>query len=312
MQARALLESKRFERARRPLKRGLKSKARDDFSRLFGRARTSGDSHKRRVFTFVVSCASILPNMRAFIERVDGEFRNANIFTAWQESGAMGFETLFFAPDEVEELQLDAQTPVVAGIPIVWRALRTLGVEVRALEAIPHGLETFAKRDFGECSLGEIRRRITDEGATDEGTPVFIKPRSDVAKLFPGHVVARFKDLIQTASCPGEMSVWWSDALELKGEFRGFVLRGELMGWRHYFGDFRSALDFSRVESAIQRWKSRPVACAMDWALTANGETVLVEVNDAYSLGCYGLASHLYAPMLAERWRQIVETGHSF
>lgn len=245
--------------------------------------------------------------MRAYVERVDEGFRNANVFCAWQGLEAMGFEACFFTPDEVEELQLDAATPVVAGIPIVWRALRALGVEVRALEAIPRRLEPFAERDFGECSLGEIRARIADEGA-----PVFIRPCPEAGKLFPGHVISRFRDLIQTASCPGETRVWWSDALELRGEFRGFVWRGELVGWRHYFGDFRSALDFSRVEGALETWDSRPVACAMDWALTATGETVLVEVNDAYSLGCYGLAPHLYAPMLVERWRQIVETGRSF
>jgi len=244
--------------------------------------------------------------VKAFIER-DGEFRNANIFTAWQGLEAMGFETYFFAPDEVDLLELDAQTPVVAGIPVVWRALRKLGVEVGALAAIPPELEPFAGRRFGHSTLGEVRARVAGEGA-----PLFIKPAATFGKLFSGHVVSEFKDLIQTANCSDEMSVWWSDALELKGEFRGFVLRGELVGWRHYFGDFRCALDFSRVEGALERWDARPIACAMDWALTASGETVLVEVNDAYSLGCYGLAPHLYAPMLANRWRQIVETGRTF
>lgn len=268
----------------------------------FGRAaiRRSGR------FSPLLSLASILAGMKAYVEQVDGEFRNANVFTAWQGLEAMGFETLFFAPDDVEALELDAVTPVVAGISAVWRALRGLGVRVGALEAIPRGLEPFAGRDFGECTLAQIRRRV---GAKE--APVFIKPHADAGKLFAGHVVSAFRDLIQTASCPGETVVWWSDALELRGEFRGFVWRGELVGWRHYFGDFKSALDFSRVEGAIGKWDSRPVACAMDWALTADGETVLVEVNDAYALGSYGLAPHVYAPMLVERWRQTVETGRT-
>ena len=245
--------------------------------------------------------------MQAWIEQIDGHFRNINTFTAWQGLEAMGYETQFFAPEEVESLPLDASTPLVAGIPLVWRALRKLGVEVGALNAIPHGLETFAGRCFGECSLGEIRARIASEEA-----PLFIKPRPEAGKLFNGHVVARFRDLIQTAHLPDDTTLWWSDALELRGEFRSFVLRGELIGLRHYFGDFRCALDFERIEAALQQWRTRPIACSMDWALTSTGETILVEVNDAYSLGCYGLAPHLYAPMLAERWRQIVESGRSF
>ncbi len=245
--------------------------------------------------------------MQAYIERIEGQFRNINIFTAWQGLEALGYETHSFSPNEVEDLALDANTPLVAGIPPTWRALRKLGVTVGALEAIPRGLERFAGRESGECTLSEIRARIALEG-----TPVFIKPRTADAKLFNGHVVARFRDLIQTAPIPDETTIWWSDALELRGEFRGFVLRGELVGWRHYSGDFRCALDFTRVEAALQQWDTRPVACSMDWALTKTGETVLVEVNDAYSLGCYGLAPHLYAPMLIERWREIVEYGRSF
>ena len=245
--------------------------------------------------------------MRAWIERIDGEFRNANIFTAWQGLQALGYETCFFAPEEVETLELDANSPVVAGIPVVWRALQRLNVEVGAIQTIPDELSEFAGRAFGECFLGDIRARFAEGNSS-----VFIKPRAPLGKLFGGHVVARFRDLIQTASFPDETPVWWSDALELRGEFRGFVLRGELVGWRHYFGDFRCAVDFDLVEAAVQKWTTRPVACAMDWALTAQNETVLVEVNDAYSLGCYGLPPHLYAPMLAERWREIVETGRSF
>lgn len=245
--------------------------------------------------------------MRAWIELIDGQFRNANVFSAWQGLEALGFDTAFFHPDEVENLELDANTPVVAGIPVVWRALRKLNVEVGALNAIPSGLEQFAGRDFGECALGEIRARVAEHGS-----PVFIKPLPNVGKLFAGHVVSAFRDLIETAAFPDELRVWWSDALQLRGEFRGFILRGELVGWRHYFGDFRCALDFARVEAALEMWQARPVACAMDWALTQSGDTVLVEVNDAYSLGCYGLAPHLYAPMLAERWKQIVESGRSF
>ncbi|RYX83202.1 DUF4343 domain-containing protein [bacterium] len=245
--------------------------------------------------------------MQAWIEQVNGQFRNINIFTAWQGLEAMGYETHFCSPEEAEDLPLDADTPLIAGIPPTWRALRKLGVEVDALPAIPNGLEAFAGRQFGECPLHEIRVRIAQEGP-----PVFIKPRTADAKLFNGHVVARFRDLIQTAHIPDETTVWWSDALELRGEFRAFVLRGELVGLRHYFGDFRCHLDFARLDSALSQWQNRPIACSMDWALTQSGETILVEVNDAYSLGCYGLAPHLYAPMLAERWRQIVQSGRSF
>jgi hypothetical protein len=39
----------------------------------------------------------------------------------------------------------------------------------------------------------------------------------------------------------------------------------------------------------------------MDWGVTSDGKTVLIEVNDVYALGCYGLDRLLYASMLRDR-----------
>jgi hypothetical protein len=47
----------------------------------------------------------------------------------------------------------------------------------------------------------------------------------------------------------------------------------------------------------------------MDWGVTRDERTLLVEVNDAYSLGSYGLDPLVYAPMLADRWFEM--TGSS-
>ena len=37
------------------------------------------------------------------------------------------------------------------------------------------------------------------------------------------------------------------------------------------------------------KWDERPVACSMDICVTKDGKTLLVELNDSYALGCYGL-----------------------
>lgn len=36
------------------------------------------------------------------------------------------------------------------------------------------------------------------------------------------------------------------------------------------------------------------------------GRALLVEVNDGYALGCYGLQRNLYAKLLSARWAQLV------
>ena len=57
---------------------------------------------------------------------------------------------------------------------------------------------------------------------------------------------------------------------------------------------------------AFISWKERPMACSLDICVIKDGQTLLVEINDAYSLGCYGLASVFYAKLISARWSQIL------
>ena len=43
----------------------------------------------------------------------------------------------------------------------------------------------------------------------------------------------------------------------------------------------------------------------MDICVTKDNKTLLVELNDAYALGCYGLAGIYYAKLISARWSQL-------
>lgn len=49
-------------------------------------------------------------------------------------------------------------------------------------------------------------------------------------------------------------------------------------------------------------------AYSIDLGVTADGQTLLVEVNEGYTLGGYGLASVVYARFLETRWEQFVRS----
>ena len=51
-----------------------------------------------------------------------------------------------------------------------------------------------------------------------------------------------------------------------------------------------------------------PAAFSLDVGLTAAGVTVVVEVNDGYALGAYGLMPLAYAKLLSARWAQMSGT----
>ena len=46
----------------------------------------------------------------------------------------------------------------------------------------------------------------------------------------------------------------------------------------------------------------------MDFGVTADGRTLMIEVNDGYSLGCYGLLYLDYAKLLSARWAELTDT----
>lgn len=58
--------------------------------------------------------------------------------------------------------------------------------------------------------------------------------------------------------------------------------------------------------AAFQQWDTRPAACSLDICVTKEGQTLLVEMNDAYALGCYGLPALLYARFISARWSELL------
>lgn len=50
-----------------------------------------------------------------------------------------------------------------------------------------------------------------------------------------------------------------------------------------------------------------PVTYALDFGVTDEGQTLLVEFNDFTSLGSYGLDPKLYASLITERWMELTQ-----
>ena len=50
----------------------------------------------------------------------------------------------------------------------------------------------------------------------------------------------------------------------------------------------------------------------MDICLTRDGKTLLVEFNDSYALGSYGLTQIYYAKMISARWSQLLGRNDDF
>lgn len=98
-----------------------------------------------------------------------------------------------------------------------------------------------------------------------------------------------------------------SEVVEFVSEWRYFVRRHEIIGAGHYNGDPFTHPDAATVKKAVADYRVEAlVAYGIDFGVTADGRTLLVEVNDAYSLGHVGLRPLPYANMLEDRWVELV------
>lgn len=103
-----------------------------------------------------------------------------------------------------------------------------------------------------------------------------------------------------------ETLVWDMEWVEFQSEWRVFVHRGVVKGVSHYSGDPLLFPNADRIREMITAWglKTPPVAYALDVGL-CKGETLLVEVKDAFALGSYGLNGKDYVDMIEDRWLEL-------
>ncbi len=240
---------------------------------------------------------------KVYCQKKGGELLTTNIYYAWEGFRLKGYDVRFFEGEftssELDAISLSKDDIVCGYIPIVRKVFDRLGVEQPNLPDIPDELLPFCGRLVWFGKLGDIHRQDQDVQS------VFIKPRY-VQKLFPGHVVASFKDLIKTSAYDMSTEILISEAVNFVSEYRGFVLRGDLVGLKHYKGDFGILPDVGVIRSAIQAYKLAPSAYSIDFGVTDRGESLLIEINDAFALGNYGLNSLLYTDIIEARWDEIV------
>jgi hypothetical protein len=138
------------------------------------------------------------------------------------------------------------------------------------------------------------------------GKKLFIKP-VDI-KLFTGLVL---DGCIYSCleNLPGDTKVMAYKPFEspIESEWRVYVHNNKIVDSRNYSGDFKVSPDYSYVESVIVDNKnSFPVAYTTDIGILENGENVVIEFNDMWAIGNYGLPNDLYLRLLRDRYFEII------
>ena len=238
--------------------------------------------------------------MKAYIQKgTDGECQNVNAFIALDGFRKMGWEIAYY--QHGHDIQGNEPDNVVVGyIDAVQCVLRSLGIVDLPSFNYPAELSPFLGRKIWKSTVNTIANNPDKWG-------VFIKPVHDL-KQFTGVLVQSTKDLIGCGRQDKDIEVWCAEPVNFLAEWRCFVRYGNIRDARPYKGHWKHHFDYRVIEEAVKMFVSAPNGYAIDFGITDKGQTLLVEVNEGYSIGAYGLQSLDYAKVLSARWAQLTQT----
>lgn len=229
---------------------------------------------------------------------------SVNFYIAYDGFKQLGAEIEYFS--NVKEIENNnAEDIIVSGIGDVRYILNKLDKKYPTLE-YPESISKpqYLGRRIWKDVLGSIM-------SNKEKWNLFIKP-VEGGKLFTGAVIKEFKDFRTCVGAQEITEVWCSELVDFTTEYRCFIRYGEVLDIKNYKGDCFIVPDKKVLNSIIQDYTDAPNAYTIDLGVTTNGETLLVEINEGYSVGAYGLDSLKYAKLLATRWAQLTNTEDPF
>ena len=140
----------------------------------------------------------------------------------------------------------------------------------------------------------------------------FIKPIE--TKTFTGFIYGEVDDMDESdleqmmvvSKLPNDTQIWMSEPVIWKSEWRYYVMDGQITGKARYDqndDDDAPIPDETIVQNCINDLSFKH-PYALDFGVLGNGETALVEVNDAWAIGLYSnsITPREYLIFLLNRW----------
>jgi len=242
--------------------------------------------------------------MKAFVKVRKGNFPDVNYFMAWKGFDEIGYEVIKFEEDQESTIDVTEDTPVFAGVGSCRKIIkRVWGWDYTGINPYPDELMPYMHRKV------ERKKWIDARQEALEGHK-FIKPV--IQKQFTGVVLSTLLDTIRTGKIDENHEVYVVEPVEFIAEYRVYVHEHEIVGVKHYFGDWYSAPAKRVVDDMIEAYKpSAPIAYGLDVGIIKDNQYHLapVEINDGICLGNYGLDQIHYAEMIAARWQELTTNG---
>ena len=255
--------------------------------------------------------------MKAYIHCTDGIPTFDFAMACYEGAQKRGMEIIKF--DDIMEVPANKNNLVVACIEDTISYLERLGVDT------PYALDAFAmlngsgliKRKYYVMKLSDIMPTEPHQTMTFfKDKPFFMKPLKNT-KAFAAGVVTNYKNLpimLSDYKGPKDIEVLVSEVVDMVSEYRVFVRTrtyndDPITGVKHYLGDPFLVPDKQYVVDAInylKRYTDMPHSYTLDVAILSDGRTEVIELNDAWSSGSYGLNGKDYLSFYIDRWIQLM------
>jgi hypothetical protein len=226
---------------------------------------------------------------------VRGDASNISFFAGIEAFYHMGFEII--EVQNLEGLSVEQDHVFFGSISFVQSALKKLNFEVPDHNDYPESLSKFYGRKITQSTIDTISNN-------PDLWNVFVKPKGKLKKFTGRHIKTTY-DLIGCGDPDSDVHVWVSEPVSFISEWRVFIRYGEILGVKLYKGDWRNQFDHKIIEEAVKSHQNAPAGYAMDFGLTTDGRLLIVEVNEGYAIGNYGLFYIDYAKLISARWAEM-------
>lgn len=172
--------------------------------------------------------------------------------------------------------------------------------------------EWLEKNEFVVPTLPDISlfkdflgREISVVDIKDVKYPSFIKPLSKI-KAFTGFVAVD-KLYIDIFAEKYDGLVSSQEIVEIESEYRMYINCKKIVGMKHYRGNCLVFPDGKFIQDCVDFSNSilDNHSYTLDFGVLEDGSTILIEVNDGWAIGNYGLEPLDYYYFVRNRWLQI-------
>jgi hypothetical protein len=248
--------------------------------------------------------------MRAYVQKLlkgDTSYLSFNQIAYW--FWEREYEVVRFDYPQLDEGFLDRgllrypdETIVAGGVKTMRDALQRAKRPLPNVPDLPESLMPWIGRKFWTTTFGEFLL-LANEGSPP--LPLHIKPLQH-EKLFTGKVIQHPHDLARLGAVNDTEPILVQESVEFLAEWRAYIFRGRIVHVARYRGEPLLFPDSVNLKDALAAFHNPPIAFSMDWGVTPEGDTLLIEVNDATALGNYGLNGEIQTAMIEARWRQLM------